>query len=212
MGPERFRKVLARKMELAALACAVLLLQLCTVVQAAQCTDDNYRKTDGRWAFNRKQIANADVATFRVLAGPDPYLGSIPCVHDSGYAVDGFHVYWHGEIISGADPQTFSYLQFDYSRDVTHVYYRTATVSGADPRTFTSIDWQYFKDSAHVYVRGMPIRNADPATFSLLSRSWYPEDKLARDADHVFFGANVIYDADPDDAAHLSGPYWFSKS
>jgi hypothetical protein len=57
----------------------------------------------------------------------------------------------------------------------------------------------------------MPIRNADPATFSLLSRSWYPEDKLARDADHVFFGANVIYDADPDDAAHLSGPYWFSN-
>lgn len=211
MDSARFRKVIARKMEVAALACAMLLSLFCTVAQAAQCTDDNYRKMDGRWRFNRKPIADADVATFRVMAGPDPYLGSIPCVHDSGYAVDGSHVYWHGQIISGADPRTFSYLQFDYSRDATHVYYRTVTVSSADPRTFTSIDWQYFKDSAHVYLRGMPIRNADPATFSLLSRNWYPEDKLARDTGHVFFGANVVYGADPKDAVDLSGPYWVSN-
>jgi len=189
----------------------MLLLLLCTIVQAAQCTDDNYRKTDDGWTFNRKRVANADVATFRVLTGPDPYVGSIPCVHDSGYAVDALHAYWHGEIISGANPKTFSYLQFDYSHDATHVYYRTVKVNGADPRTFASLDWQYFKDSAHVYLRGVPIREADPATFSLLSRNWYPEDKLARDRSHVFFGANVVYEADPKDTVDLSGPYWVSN-
>ncbi|HEX8713117.1 MAG TPA: DKNYY domain-containing protein [Terracidiphilus sp.] len=180
------------------------------IVQAQQCADDNYHKTDKGWSFDRKPVEGADVHTFRVLAGSDPCIGSIPCVHDSGYAVDRFHAYWHGELISGADPRTLSYLQFNYSRDATHVYYRTLMVSGADPRTFASVDWQYFKDSAHVYLRGAPIKEADPATFSLLSRNWYPEDKLARDASHVFFGADVVSGADIKDAVYLSGPYWVS--
>ena len=211
MGSERFREVLARKIVLETLALATLLFMFCTIARAANCSDDNYRKTGGGWSFERKPVEGADLATFRVLTGPDPYLGFIPCVHDSGYAVDAFHVYWHGNIISGADPKTFSYLQFDYSRDTAHAYYRVAIVSGADPRTFTRIDDQYFKDSARVYLRGAAIKDADPATFALLSKGWYPVDRLVRDAGHVFFGSTVVHEASPEDAADLNGPYWASN-
>jgi hypothetical protein len=211
MGLERFRHFVAPKIEMAVIAPALLLSLLCTIGQAAQCTDDNYRKTGNGWTFNRKQVTEADLATFRVLTGPDPYNGNIPCGHDSGYAIDAFHAYWHGEVVAGADPKTFSYLQFDYSHDANHVYYRAANMSGADPRTFTSIYRRYFKDSAHVYLRGAAIRDADPATFSLLSKSWYLEDRLARDKAHVFFGAEVVYGANPKDTADLTGPYWVSN-
>jgi hypothetical protein len=190
----------------------VVCLLLCSTAHAVQCADENYRKTDKGWNFGSKKIEGADFTTFRVLTGPDPYLEAIPCVHDSGYAVDRFHAYWHGDVISGADPKTFSYLQFDYSRDATHVYYRMATVSGADPRTFTYIYQRYFKDSARVYLRGAAIRDADPATFSLLSKeSWFLENRLARDARHVFFGATAVSEASPTDAVDLGGPYWTSN-
>jgi hypothetical protein len=187
--------------------CALL---ACGLVQA-QCADDNYRKTDNGWSFERKQVEGADIQTFRLLTGPDPYRGYVPCVHDSGYAVDRFHAYWHGSVIPDAVPNTFSYLQFDYSRDAAHVYYRTGIVSGADPRTFMYIDGQYFKDSAHVYLRGTVIREADPATFFLLSKSWNLQDRLARDASHVFFGERVVHEANSKDVQDLGGPYWRSN-
>ncbi len=212
MGFERFDTVLARKvMRWMSLVLPVVCLLLCSTAQAAQCADENHRKSDKGWFFEGKKVEGADLATFHVLTGLDPYLESIPCVHDSGYAVDGFHAYWHGVVISGADPKTFSYLQFDYSRDVSHVYFRVAIVSGADPRTFTYIDQRYFKDSTHVYLRGTAIKDANPTTFSLLSNSWYPEDRLARDARHVFFGATVVYEANPKDVVDLGGPYWISN-
>lgn len=178
---------------------------------AANCPDDNYHRTDKGWTFARKGVEGADPGSFRVLTGPDPYEGAIPCGHDSGYAVDRFHAYWHGDLISGADPKTLSYLPFDYSRDASNVYYRTAKVSGADPRSFIYIDRPYFKDSAHVYLRGAAIKDADPATFALLSTTRFGENRLARDRWRVFFGAEPIPEANTKDAVNLGLDYWTSN-
>ena len=212
MGVGRLRMMIARK--IIGLICCIVLgvcLVPCSAAKAMQCDDANYRKTDKGWSFQGKLVEGADFATFRVLTGPDPYLGSIPCGHDSGYAVDRFHVYWYGAIIAGADPNTFSYLQFGYSLDTAHVYYRREIVSGADPRTFAHIDGEYFRDSAHVFLRGAAVKEAHPENFSVLSKSWFLQDRLARDAVHVFFGATIVYQADPKDLVDLSGPYWMSN-
>jgi hypothetical protein len=213
MGLECFRTLFSRNRirrlsSLLPLPC----LLLCSTLHAAQCADANYRKTDKGWVFGGKKVEDADVATFRILSGPDPYLGSIPCVHDSGYAADRFHVYWQGAVIPGADPKTFSYLQFGYSRDANHAYYRVAILSDADVRTFKPIAPPYFKDAAHVYLGGATIKDADPATFSLVSSSWFGGgDALARDARHVFFGATLVPEANPKDVVVSGNQYWVSN-
>lgn len=163
------------------------------------------------WSFGRKKVEGNDIATFHVLTGPDPYLGYIPCVHDSGYAVDRFHAYWRGNPIPGADPRTFTYLQWDYSRDRSHVYYQTSALIGADVRTFRYIGQQYFQDGVHVYLRGAVVNGADPKTFVLLNKPVFPGWTLARDTSHVFFGATAIAGASPKDARYLGGPYWTSN-
>ena len=212
MGLERFRTLPPRRMiRWIHLAPLLACLLLCYTAQAIQCADDNYRKTAQGWFFERRSVEGADLATFQVITGPDPYLGLIPCVHDSGFAADKLHVYWHGSAISGADPETFSYLQFDYSRDAAHAYYRATVLSGADARTFTYIDRAYFKDAAHVYLRGATIEDADPAAFSILSSSCFGEDSLARDTRHVFFGATVVSEANPKDVVDSGDQYWISN-
>jgi hypothetical protein len=212
MGLERFHALVARKVIrwMGSVLPVVFLLLCCTAL--ANCPRAEYYKTDKGWFYALTKIEDADPATFHVLTGPDPYVEMIPCVHDSGYAVDRSHAYWDGNIIPGADPRTFSYLHFGYSRDANHVYYRAAILRGADIRTFSQIDHLYFKDATHVYLNGAAIPDADPTTFSLLGTTWWWwGGALARDARHVFFGAAPVPEASPKDTVDLSDSYWMSN-
>ena len=200
MGLERFRMLLARKLiRWTSTVLAGVFVVLCSIVQAQQCPLAEYRRTDKGWFYALTKVEGADQATFHVLIGPDPYLGYIPCIHDSGYAVDRLHAYWQGKQIPGADPKAFTYLEWDYSRDGNHVYYRTAVLSGADVGTFRYVGQQYFKDAAHVYLRGTMINGADTRMFALLNKPDFPGWTLAQDASHVFFEATVVAGANPSD-------------
>ena len=118
-------------------------------------SDDHYLFTkDGRSVHvNGNPIAQADPATFRVLAGAyaqdahrvfyftDPVVaadaGSFRPL-DGPYARDATRIYWMGKVIDGADPATFRVLNaaFECSADATRAYYRQAVIAGADPKTF----------------------------------------------------------------------------
>ena len=50
-----------------------------------------------------------------------------------GYDKDENNVYYDGEIIEGADPETFKYLRLGYAKDKNNVYYDGKIIKGADP-------------------------------------------------------------------------------
>lgn len=67
---------------------------------------------------------DTDIETFSVY--PD-------CAHMK----DKNNVYFKGELIKGADPETFVILNHGYKKDKNHVYTGISVVEGLDPNTFT---------------------------------------------------------------------------
>lgn len=111
-----------------------------------------------------------------------------------------------GQIIEGADPETFEVLYSKhsiYAKDKNNVYYKgssdsnTLTVlKGANSASFQFLNSNYSKDKNNVYHEGEIIENADPDTFVALADSVY-----AKDNNNVygFFGSKggVLESADP---------------
>src|SRR3989344_3316609 len=100
-----------------------------------------------------------------------------------------------------ADHATYS-----YSKDIKNVYYLGQIIPNAEPETFIPIDTggsyahYYGKDNVSVYEGIIAIPFADPKTFKPL---WYPiyegcgPSKYSIDATHVFFERNIVPGADP---------------
>ena len=82
-----------------------------------------YARDDLRIFYFTDQIGDADLSSFRPLAGP--------------YTSDSTHVYWMGRTIDEADPNTFRVLNADFecSADGKRGYYRHTVIADADPRT-----------------------------------------------------------------------------
>lgn len=108
--------------------------------------DTLYAKDSKKVYMNQKQIISdsednfvtgADPATFIVLQEPSAsggtYLGT-----ESLYAKDARHVYFGGDVITGADPKTFQVVTARFGKDAQHVYLMTEVVPEADATTFVA--------------------------------------------------------------------------
>jgi hypothetical protein len=107
---------------------ALLSLMLPFGVGALTCTQEasSYRvRGDQVWFSSRhpdsNQIVNGvDTATFRDIS---PYSGEGPCAgRINDYARDKDHVIYRGNVLAGADPDTFVFMDGIYTKDRSAVY------------------------------------------------------------------------------------------
>ena len=128
------------------------------------------------------------------------------------YEIKGNHVFYRGNIITGADVLTFEYIAFAFSKDKNAVYFGEKKLSKANPNTFSEIEYPYFRDRQHVFYIPDTIEyiltDADPNTFQVLSPAY------AKDKRHVYTTIESelpteIHSADaPSFRTHANGIYY----
>lgn len=117
--------------------------------------------------------------------------------------------YYKDVIVENANPESFQLIEKDYSKDDQHIYFRGELLSGADESSFKVIDGPAFfyfaKDKNHVYKHGEIFKDADPETFYFEKEnpeniiSTYDHKFIIRDKDNVweFIPPNKIKKIDP---------------
>ena len=114
---------------------------------------------------------------------------------EGDYASDYGAVYYDGSIMPAADTMTFKVLEDgSYAQDQWHVYYAGSVISD-EPQAFSLLDQDYAKDSVHAYYDGQKVIGADMQTFSLPAGG--DNSAYAIDAHSVYFEGNVLTGADP---------------
>ena len=155
---------------------------------------DNQCSKDKNHVYNYAgKIFAADPATFVSLG--------------DGYYKDKNGFFYNSTPIKIQDPATFTVLSNGYAKDADSVY-DDGVVTQFDPSTFVVLDDVYAKDSTKVYLQegygGLGetgfITGADAPTFKVLSLNTSTFDnphEYAEDANHVYFGLDVVAGADP---------------
>lgn len=162
---------------------------------------------NGIYYYNNK-IAGADLATFEPISRPyykdqhhiyiedlDQIVRLVGAHREnfevlSGmYAKDKDSIYYWGEVVKGADVNTFRVVD-GIAKDKDSVFFLEKKISGADPETFFMIGNDYGGDRNTVYKRGQKIEGVDPETFIVLN------DYYAKDKNFGYFEGVVIQNSD----------------
>jgi hypothetical protein len=188
-----------------------------------------------------KQVENplpkADAGSFEVLRLPLFERG--PCGgRRVEFARDKSHVYYRWQIVQGADPQTYAFIDDHYARDKSAVFsgarrlttrvdsfktlgvyatdgkahfYQDVVIPGAGFRLLggdAEAARGYAATDSRVYHNGQIIGRADARTFELFK----PEVGITRDKRFVYFNDEVIAGADPKTFEQVSGYTFRDKS
>ena len=138
-------------------------------------------------------------------ASPDTFE-IIETSFDKTYAKDHQHVYFNGALIPTALAASFQLLSKDYSYDAERVYYRGQEIVGADPNSFTIIELPhvaYSKDQYSVFWETKVIVDADPATFKV---AWQEDQFASWFEDHenlYYINQKIPIDLDVRNIRHL---------
>lgn len=152
----------------------------------------------------------------------------------NGYVKDKNGVYYKGERVFSADPNTFfvftnpallalkdSGIIYAYAKDKNSVYYEGIIVPNADPFTFTPINDKarvihyYGKDSRAVFEGTTEIPNLDPKTVQILWTPIYEGCGLApyvKDSRRVFYESTELVGADAPTFESLEAGYGKDKN
>ena len=84
-------------------------------------------------------------------------------------------------VLKGADPATFRYLNYDYSRDKSSVFYEGVAFPVKDIDTFELIDREYARDRVTAYYHQRPIPGSDGSSFAVIDGGY------SKDAKHIFY-------------------------
>jgi hypothetical protein len=112
--------------------------------------------------FDQKPVNKADANSFRIL--------------NSNYAADTNRIYYYGfhsDFYNGIHEipcrkESFSVLEYPYSRDNESVYYIYFKIKDADPGSFVVLENGYSKDRRHVYKEGKTVKGADAGSFKVV--------------------------------------------
>ena len=80
-------------------------------------------------------------------------------------------------VVEKADTKSFMDLGEGFGKDKYRVFYKGDEITGASPETFEKIHWAYSKDSNAVYLFTCKLEKAGPETFQLLDGSWSKDSK-----------------------------------
>ena len=200
-----------------------------------------------------KKIKDADPATFKIVNSPwakdkehvyqawrlMENINPADCTADDldgcnsltmqallpGHEIIGNKMYYNGELIEEADPETFVVItdpeyrrnNYWYAKDKNNVYVyestfsnneRVKVIEGADPETFeftedycSSSDshiFHYAKDKDSVFCWMTELEGADPETFEAVgySSNYYGGSALVIDKNNLYFGSTKIKNID----------------
>ncbi len=101
-------------------------------------------------------------------------------------------IYYDGELLSGADAQTFvvfdSVFGNDYALDKNYLYYKENIIGNSDPKSPLITDGDYIYHAGIVYYDGVVMSGVDPQTFTIFN--YYTSDKH-----HIYYWTTIV-DAD----------------
>lgn len=93
-------------------------------------------------------------------------------------------------LVRGAQPASFTPLDYLHGRDGAQLYFRWNRIAGADAKTFTVLGYGFARDAHRVYYGGLPLENADLASFELIPPKDHPlyldNGGFARDKQGVY--------------------------
>lgn len=109
------------------------------------------------------ETVSEDVANFRQIRDDEWH----------SYCADSTQVFVNGNLISGADPQSFRVLGGGYAGDAEHTFYFDKPLpDGTDAATLTPLAGGYAKDNARAYYLGKVLQGADAASFEITDPQW----------------------------------------
>lgn len=177
-----------------------------------------------------KTLAKADPGSFELLRLPLFERG--PCAgRRVEFARDKNNVYYRWQVVKGADPQTYAFIDDHYARDKLAVYsgakrlttriasfqtlgayatdgekhfYRDVVIAGSGFKLLGGAAQSargYAVTDSRVYHNGQIIGRADARSFELFK----PEVGITRDKRFVFFNDQVIPGADPRTFEQVNG-------
>jgi hypothetical protein len=158
-----------------------------------------YQEKDGGYVFvewNESEgkvehpLEPVDASTFEVLKG-------------KGYANDTSNVFYHWQLVEGADPASFEALSNLYGKDARQVYYQGKVIPGANPERFEVMNIQWGRDEKDIYLQDRPILACDPASFKFLKDGWQ------RDAECAYREGRKVERADAGSFEVLN--FWYAK-
>ncbi len=110
----------------------------------------------------KKEVTGAHFPSFQTLPW---FIGIVM------YAKDKNHAYFQWNIISWADPLTYTLVGKSIEKDKNNVYIDSYRIAGADTDSIQELDLIYYKDKNYVYYYDSSkwlitvIKGADPKTF-----------------------------------------------
>lgn len=135
-----------------------------------------------------------------LIDGLDQYFSDDEWNKADGYLKDNEHVFYNGQLLTGANGTSFEWLasypsyerrydlDSDYARDDQHIYMYGQKVVG-NPLTAYEIGYGYYLDDQHIYFRGDVLEGALPDDFKLMGvfiisngHVYYRAEQLALDA------------------------------
>lgn len=117
-----------------------------------------------------KREIGADKKTFKVL-------------EIKNYAIDFRNVFYRGNPVDSADPESFEPLSEFIGRDKNHGYYGQLLIENSDGQTFEVVDGNFTRDKNEVYYIDKPLNSTSPETFQILKIG---HGKWAKDANSYY--------------------------
>ena len=178
----------------------------------------------------QRALPMADPGSFELLHLP--LHAPTPCgARRVEFGKDKARVYYRWQVIAGADPKTYAFIDSHYARDRSAVYsgtkrlttrvgsfrtvgayatdgrqnfYRDAVIPGTSFKLLggeAQSSRGYAVTASHVYHNGQAVARADPGSFELFK----PEVGITRDRRFVFFNHVVVPGADPTTFEQVNG-------
>ena len=168
--------------------------------------------------YEGRPMAGADVRSLRLIGASGSvyakdqrrvYGEGVPIssaidtfqAHQSGYGTDGDAIFWGRKRLPGRQLTTFVV----YAKSEAAAFLYGEVLPGVEAKTFEESAQRsnYAWDAKAVLYQGRRISGADRASFVVMPESY----DTARDRYRVYFGGDVIKDADPATIAHIAGYY-----
>lgn len=107
------------------------------------------------------------------------------------YTKDNGNVYYFNNLVQGADPDTFEYINQDFIKDINSVFCDGNKMVDADRDTFVEMDYTYAKDKNNVYKKCFILSGVNPNSFKIISFYYTKDNK------NVYYLDKVIKNANP---------------
>lgn len=139
--------------------------------------DSRYAKDSYNVYYDMDKLKQADPTSF--------------FIEQNCFAQDKAHLYYCGELIEGADLNTFEEMGDGYYKDKDFVFYKydygrsIRRITGSDSESFKFIENGYTRDRNQIYYQGVTLEGVDIESFETIKDDFF----TAKDRSNFYIGA-----------------------